>query len=116
MTFYGNMQALAGDLLTEFDQGGLELQVYSAGSGDPWDPGPPTYTSLPFRGTVRGVSAEHLQDTLIQSGDLVVTMPGTMSPKMQDRVLIGGRKYHVVKLESKPATGVAAAWAVFVRA
>lgn len=116
MSFYHDMQAIAGSLLTEFDQGGLSLGVYTPGGGPPHNPGEPTYPETPFKGAVRGVSAKNLSDSLIQSTDLVVTMPGgAMTPKLSDRIKIGGLMHSIVKITPKPATGVIAAYEIVVR-
>ena len=115
MSFYGDMQGIASSLLKEFDQGGLKLAVFTPGSGPAHNPGQPTYPETPFAGTARGVNAQHLADTLGQSSDLAVTMPGTLSPKMADRIVIGGAAHTIVKISAKPATGIVAAYEVRVR-
>lgn len=115
-SFYEEMAGIATELLTEFDQGGLSLDVYSKqAGGNSWEPEQVEYASEPFNGTVTGVSAHHLQDSLIQSSDLIVTMDGKRTPKLQDRITIGGKQHTIIKIEAKPATGVIAAYAVFVR-
>lgn len=114
MSFYGDMQALAQDLLTEFDQGGLALAVFTAG-GTPHSP-TVTYPETAFTGTVRGVTAEDMKDSLVQSSDLIVTMPGGgLVPKGSDRVKIGGKLHSIVKIEPKPATGTVAAYLLVCR-
>lgn len=116
-SFYEEMAGLATELLTEFDQGGLSLDVYSKlDGGNSWEPEQVEYAPEPFNGTVKGVSAHHLQDSLIQSSDLIVTMDGKRTPKMQDRITIDGKQHTIIKIEAKPAAGVVAAYAVFVRA
>lgn len=116
MTLYTDLQALAGNLLTEFDQGGLALGVYTPGGGPAHDPGEPTYPETAFKGTAKGVTAEHLSDTNIQATDLIVTMPGdTGTPKLTDRVKIGGLYHTIVKIKRLPAAGTVVAWQLFVR-
>lgn len=116
MSLYGDMQALAGNLLTEFNQGTLAIGVYTPGGGPAHDPDPPTYPETTFKGAVRGVSAQHLADTLIQSSDLIVTMPGGgVVPKPADRILINGAYHAIVKIEPKPASGTVVAYRIFVR-
>lgn len=102
------MQAIATGLLTEFDQGGLSLDKYAAGNR-------PTYTSKPFSGVARGVTADHLTDSMIEASDLVVTLPASMPPAMEDRITINGRSHQVVKITRMPAAGIVAAWQVIVR-
>ena len=116
MTLYTDLQTIAGRVLSDFDQGGLALAVYTPGGGPAHDPGEPTYPETDFAGTVRGVSAHHLADTLIQASDLIVTMAGSAAtPKLTDRVKIGGEYHTIVKIERKPAAGTVVAWRLFVR-
>lgn len=115
MTFYSEMQGIATELLGEFDQGGLALAVTTPGDGPPHNPGPPTHQEIPFAGTARGVTGEHLKDTLIQSSDLSVIMPGHLKPAMTDKVLIAGQSYSIVKISAKPAAGIPAVYEVVVR-
>lgn len=115
MSFYGDMQAIANDLLREFDQGGLAIGVYTPGSGPAHAPGTPSYPESPLDGTVRGVTAQNLTDTLVQASDLVVTIPGGgVVPKLLDRIRIGSKHHTIVKIEAKPATGIVSAYLVFV--
>lgn len=109
MSFYGDMQAIATGLLTEFDQGGLSLDKYTPGSGRP------TYTSQPFPGAARGVTSEHLKDSMVEATDLVVTVPAAMTPAAEDRVTVNGRSHQIIKIIRMPAAGIVAAWQVIVR-
>lgn len=124
MAFYDDMQALAGDLLTEFRQGTTGIRVATVGTGPAHAPGATTYsTAHPFNGAVRGVTAHHMQDTRVQAGDLVVTAPGALRTtagaaialKLTDLVTIGGKDYTIVKLSPKPATGTVVAYSLIVR-
>lgn len=115
MTFYKGMQEIASGLLQEFDQGGLALAVHTAGTGPAHNPGPAIYVETPFAGAAKGVTGDHLKDTLIQSSDLSVTMPGNLSPKMADKVVVNGHQHSIVKIIPKPAAGTPVAYEVVVR-
>lgn len=116
MSFYLDMSNIATQLLKQFDQGGLSLDVYSSSGGTAWEPGTTTYTPQPFTGTAQGVKAQELIDGLIVSTDLAVTMPGTLAPKMDDRITINGKAYSILKIDAKPSAGIVAAYKVYVRA
>lgn len=115
MSIYAELQGVAGGLLREFDQGGLVLLKQVPGSGPPHNPGPSTWVDVQFAGTARGVTGEHLKDTLIQSSDLTVVMPGSLTPVMADRIRIGSEQYSIVKIIPKPAAGTPAVYEVVVR-
>jgi hypothetical protein len=115
MSFYGDMQTLATGLLTEFNQGGLALSVATPGAGPPHNPGATTYADTAFVGAARGVAQEHVDGTLVLTTDLQVTAPGTLTPKMSDRVKIGGIAHAMVKIIPKPATGTVVAYILIVR-
>lgn len=110
---YSELQTIASGLLKDFSQGPFTLDVYT-NSGTPYDPSV-TYSPTPFDGTMRGVSVEELSDTQIHASDLVVTMPGTMTPKPEDMISVGGKQYAIVKLSKKPAAGTTVAIQAYVR-
>lgn len=117
MSIYDDFRTLAGELLREFDQGGISLMVYTAGSGPSYDPGAPTYKSNSVNGVAKGVDAELLKDSLIQSSDKVVTIPASsgLAPKMEDRVKVGGKDHGIVKIITTPAAGTAVVYKLVVR-
>lgn len=111
--FYDEMQAMATELLTDFDQGGFALCVATP-TGPAHSP-TITYPETPFAGAVEGVTAQHMKDSLVQAADLAVLMPGTLTPNGADRVKIGGKQHSIVKIIPIPATGTVAAYEVIVR-
>lgn len=116
MTFYEDMQGVATELLTEFNQGALRLKRHTPGGGPPHNPGAPTYVPYPVSGVVSGVSEEHLKDTLIKSTDLVakIAVPD-YEPRLQDRFEIDGSEINIVKVRRIPEAGTAVAFEVFLR-
>lgn len=115
MSFYDDMAEMAAGLLQEFDQGGLVLMRQVPGNGPPHNPGPTTWVDKPFAGVAEGVTGEHLKDSLIQSSDLIVTMPGHIHPTMTDKVQNAGQEYSIVKITPIPAAGTPAVYEVIIR-
>lgn len=112
---YKDFQSLAATLLRDFDQGGLALRT-EVRDGPTYDPGEPiSVKTVPFTGVVRGVNASLLTDSLIQSTDLIVMIPGRMNPKLTDKCIISGKEHQIVKVTGKPATGTVSVWECVVR-
>lgn len=116
MSFYGEMQALAKDLLREFDQGSIAVSVATPGSGPPHNPGPVTFVDVPVDGTARGVSAYYVDGVNVLATDLQVTIPGgVVVPKATDKVKLSGVAHSIVRIMPKPAQGTVAAYLLIVR-
>lgn len=117
--FYSKMRGVADSLLgpqSPFAQGQMLLRRTSPGSGPPHDPGPPVTTDYPLSGTVRGVSAQHVDGSLVVMGDKIATVAvPAVEPVTSDRVLIDGRPHSIVKIERKPEAGPAVAYLLFLR-
>lgn len=116
MTFYTDMQAVATDLLTEFDQGGIVVSYATPGGGPAHNPGPTTYADTWTNGAVRGVSRKYIDGVNVVATDLQVTVPGTLTaPTLTDRVKLAGVVHQIVQVIPKPATGTVAAFVLIVR-
>lgn len=117
MSFYGDMAELARELLTEFDQGGIILKKYSDDdtNSEPWKPKDVAYNDIPTVGTVSGITEQHLADSLIKASDLVVTIPGNLTPTLKDKIEIEKNEYAIIRLKPLPAAGVRSAWEVVIR-
>jgi hypothetical protein len=116
LSFYGEMQAVARDLLREFDQGGVVLSVATPGSGPAHNPGPVTFVDTAIDGTVRGVSAQYVDQVSVLASDLMVTIPGgVVVPKATDKVKLFGVSHNIVRIMPKPAQGTVAAYLIIVR-
>lgn len=118
--FYAKMRGVADKLLgpsSQFAQGTMLLRRTSPGSGPPHNPGPPTNTDYPISGTVRGVSAFHVDGTLVVATDKVATIAvPEVEPVTSDKVVIDGRIHSIVKIDRKPSAGDAVAFLLFIRA
>lgn len=116
MSFYATMQGVARDLLRTFDQGGIVYSVATPGGGPAHAPLPTTYTDMPINGTVRGVTAEYVDNVHVLATDLMLTIPGgVVTPKVEDVVKLGGVAHSIVRIMPKPATGTVAAYLLVLR-
>ena len=118
MTFdYGRMQSTASKLLTNFNQGDIKLIKVTDGTGPAYDPGDPVETPYDLNGTVRGVAAKYVDNTLIRATDLQVTaaVHATEVPTLKDKLSIDGTKYDIIKIIKVPAAGTTITNIIFVR-
>lgn len=116
MSIYTDLQPVATDLLTEFDQGGLILQVATLGTGPGHTPGATTYAPLPFPGVARGVSQKYVDGTLVLTTDKQATMPASYgTPETKDRLTVDGVAHEIVQVIKIPAAGTAVVFVLIVR-
>lgn len=114
--FYDDMAAMVTELAgSDLGQDGIAIHVYTEGGGPPHNPLPPAYDKKPVDGFAEGVSAHHLQDSLIQSSDVIVTVGAGIIPKMQDKVSIGDDLYTIVKIDRTPMAGTPVSFDIFIR-
>lgn len=121
MSFYDEMQGVATELLTEFDQGGLAVVSPGSSSGDPWNPQPGADVIRRFKGVLRGVSAQYVDGSLVLATDLQCTAPAFADghePTLSDTLSNNGAILQIVKVERIPAATAepAIAWRIFCRA
>lgn len=107
MTFYSDLAATADALLGDFAQGVIYLiRAYSSNEDAPWDLSESTELIYEFKGTVKGVSNNLIDGTLIKSGDLSVTLTiGKVTPKVGDIIEIDMQRYNVITATQVPAAG-----------
>ena len=111
--FYGDMQATATELLTEFSQGVINYAPKVAGANE-WD-GDTYGTPIVLKATARGVSARYATD-LIKSSDIMITAAVfSVEPDMQGKITIDGKPRQIVQITRIPEAGTALAWRIFVR-
>lgn len=114
--FYSDMQAVAKDVLTEFNQGQISYVVNIPGNGPADNPGEPTPTTtpLPFA-TARGVQFKYVVGDVLAS-DLQITIPGgIIVPDPTGFFTVDGVKHKIVQIKRVPAAGVPVSWIVIVR-
>jgi len=115
--FYDEMQAIASELLTEFNQGTIAYVAMTLGNGPADDPGEPTETTTVFSGAVaRGVEFKYVKGSSVLSTDLQVTIPGgIVEPTPEGFFTVDGVRLKIVEVHRIPATGTAVACTIIVR-
>jgi hypothetical protein len=116
--FYDEMQEVATDLLTEFQQGQVSLKRVTTTPGEnEWDPPTETSETWPLKAAVRTVSMKYVDGTLIIAGDRQVTfaVPDT-TPLLTDLLAIDGKDHAMKDLRALPGAGTVAAWIAFIAA
>lgn len=117
-TFYQDMQAVASDLLRKFDQGDVYYIAAVKGAGPADAPGEPVETTYKVDAAARGVSFKYIDGSNIVASDLQATMAvhSDFTPAIGGFVIVGARRYKVVRVVAKPAAGTPVAYTVIFRA
>jgi hypothetical protein len=107
MGFYDEMQEIASDLLSEFDQGGIYLVQIGAATGNPWETNPPIEGApVKLDGVAVGVSKRYVDKGLAVATDKQVTMAVIATePTMKDYVKINGERLKIVHVAKIPEAG-----------
>ena len=107
MSIYDDLQAVATELLTEFDQGDVKLIKVSSNSTAPDDHSVQNETSYDLKAVVKGVSAKYLKEGFASVGDLEMTcaVEENIEPTINDFVVIKDLRYKIVQDFSVPAAG-----------
>jgi hypothetical protein len=122
MSFYAEMQAIAGTILTDFTQSTdatpIEHVTYLAPSGPPENPGERYPVVTRIDGTVSGVTADFLRDSLVKATDLVLTMPTNIGivPLITDTFNVNNVSHTIISINPRPATGIPSVYKVVIRA
>jgi len=116
MTIYDDMQKVASDLLSEFDQTEIHLITVTPGNGPEDDPGEPTKTLTKLDAVSRGVSFKYVSNGFATASDLQVTFGVIegLEPTEKDFIKLGETEHKIVKIFKKPPTGVTVAYTVIV--
>lgn len=116
--FYTDMQVTAAGILDEFKQGTVVLTRVTPGTVDPatpWIPVVDTTTDYTLKATVRGVSKEHVDGTLILASDEIVTASADIiEPIMADTLTVDGDPRAIKMIKKLPSAGVAVAYQIFI--
>jgi hypothetical protein len=119
MTIYEKFAGITHKLIgagSKFAQFQGHLQRSTPGNGPPHNPGPPVVATYPVTGTLRGVTAEHVDGTTVQITDEIATIPvPAVEPSLADKLVIGARTYNIVRVVRIPGAGTAVAFQLFVR-
>ena len=117
MSFYSEMQDIATDLLTEFDQGTIEYVKMTPGGGPADNPGEPTEVKTGVEGVVKGVSFKYIDGTNILSTDLQLTFAVKVGLVIdyKDYVDIDGTRLKIIKGFNIPPSGITVAQRLILR-
>lgn len=118
---YDEMQKVASEILSEFDQGGVYYIALVPGNGPADDPGPPQTVPFKINTVVRGVKSKYVQNGLAIASDLqcVMSVHPDVTPDIHGRVRIdqGSKRgeYKVVQAMPIPPAGVTVAHRLIFR-
>jgi hypothetical protein len=120
--FYAEMQGVATDLLTEFQQGTIVLVRSTPTVGDtdrPWDlTADPSPTRVTLRAAARTVDKKYVDGTRIHGGETQVTLSVPVlspEPTVSDRIEIDGVLMTTVDMHRLPDAGTPVAFVFIVR-
>lgn len=108
MSIYDDMQAVARDVLGEFNQGGISYVQLTPASGPRDNPGKPGEVVHPITdGVARGVEYKYIDGSQVvaSSGQITCAAPKPFVPKINDFVIVGGQRHKIVESKAIPPTG-----------
>lgn len=111
--FYTEMQGVATELLTEFNQGVITYIPQVAGANE-WD-AKTDGTPITLSATSIGAQKQYFSDLITQS-DLQITSAVFGSvPDNSGVVTVDGVRRSVIQVDPIPASGTTVAWRIFVK-
>lgn len=107
MGFYDDMQGVARDVLTEFQQGVIKYVQITPGNGPVDNPGPSTPTKFIIPATATGVQFKYVQKALAVASDLQISAPidPRFVPDMKGFIEVDGKTYKIVAIQPIPPAG-----------
>ena len=117
MMFYGEMQDVAREVLTEFAQGVVNYVKITKGNGPVDNPGPPTKTPYPIKGTASGVWKKYVDKGQAVASDMQIIAPvdSQYEPDMSGSIEADGETYKIVAIDRKPPLGTAVVFIIIFR-
>lgn len=115
--FYGEMQGVARDVLTEFNQGKIEYVALTPGTGPAQNPGEPTEQAYTIPGAVRGVKFKYIDNSTIVQSDQQATMAvsADVTPNMAGFMRVDGVRYKIIAIKPIPPAGTPVANVIIFR-
>ncbi|MFN3955102.1 MAG: hypothetical protein ACK4LQ_11665 [Pararhodobacter sp.] len=114
---YDRLTETHNRIMARLGQGAVELVKVETIPGEfEWSPPVTVETVTPVQATVRGVSAEYVDNTNILAGDLWVqcAIPEVM-PEVGNQVRIDGKAHAVMRVDLLPGAGEPVAMRLMVR-
>jgi hypothetical protein len=118
MAFYDEMQAVAREVMTEFQQGTVKYVQVVPGNGPVDNPGPPTKSPFTIPATATGVKFKYVQSGLAVATDLQVIAPvdARFTPEMTGQIEADGIPYKIVAVQPIPPVGTPVVNVIIFRA
>lgn len=122
MNIYSDLQKVASEVLTEFDQKNITLiqRTYTPADGEeyqPDEPPEPTEKKYSLRGVARGVSQFFEKNAFVADSDGTITtsvLPG-ITPSKDDGLELDGVVFKILQFEPVPRVGTPCVWKFIVR-
>lgn len=107
MGFYDDMQGIARDVLTQFQQGVINYVQITPGNGPVDNPGSSTQTRFLIPATATGVQFKYVQNGLAVASDLQIAAPidPRFVPDMKGFIEVDGKAYKIVAIKPIPPAG-----------
>ena len=106
MSFYEELQAIAGGVLAEFDQGGMsKIEITTTPAANEWELDTVTPTPVAIDAVVKGVSQKYVDGERIVATDLEAILPGDVSIDTGSNVTVNGKSVQVIAVMPTPASG-----------
>lgn len=117
MSIYDELKEVAAEIMSEFQQGVVNLVKITPGAGPADNPGASTSVNYLLDAVVKGVSFKYVQQGLAVVSDLEVTAAvlDTVTPSEKDFINIDGTLYKIVQNMIVPAAGTKIVWKFIVR-
>lgn len=116
MTFYEEMQGVATELLTEFNQGIIRL-VRITKTGPSYNQSQSSQTIYPLHGVTKGVSQKYVdgKNIVITDSQAIISVPSDIIPDISDKLRVDGKDYEILSVKKIPESGITVAILIIYR-
>lgn len=117
MSIYSELQKVAGDILTEFDQKNITLIQKTYNSETPDEPSETSEVRHSLRGVGKGVSQYFEKNGFVSDSDgsITTSVLAGVTPTINDFLEVNGIVFKILKFEPVPRVGVPCVWKFIVR-
>lgn len=117
MSVYSDLQKVASELLTEFDQHNIVLIQHIYDCQNPDEPDESQEVKYSLRGVSKGVSQFYEKSGFVVGSDAIVTtnVLQNVTPTKDDFLELDGILYKILEFEPIPRVGVPCVWKFIVR-
>ena len=117
MTIYDELQGVASEVLSDFDQGTIKLVQITRAAGTPDKPGAAVSTTHKLDAVAKGVSFKYVQSGFAIASDkeVISAVLNGVTVTENDFIEIDGVRHKILRDLSVPAAGTRCAWKFLVR-